>query len=43
MFAAVGTSVAMGNAAAAVKALCTYTTDSVDEDGIWNACLRLGL
>ncbi len=43
MFAAVGTSIAMGNAADAVKALTTYATDSVDEDGILNACKRLGL
>lgn len=43
MFAAVGTSVAMGNAADEVKALCTYVTDSVDEDGIWNACQHLAI
>ena len=43
MFAAVGTSIAMGNAAAAVKELTTYVTDSVDDDGIYNACVRLGL
>lgn len=43
MFAAVGTSVAMGNASADVKSLTTYVTDDVDHDGIWNACARLGL
>lgn len=43
MFAAVATSVAMGNASAEVQALTTYVTDDVDHDGIWNACVRLGL
>lgn len=43
MFAAVGTSVAMGNAAPEVKALTTHVTDDVDHDGIYNGCLRLGL
>ncbi|MBQ9005471.1 MAG: Cof-type HAD-IIB family hydrolase [Atopobiaceae bacterium] len=43
MFAAVGTSIAMGNAAAIVQELTTYVTDDVDHDGIWNACVRLGL
>ena len=33
----------MGNAAAAVKELTTYVTDGVDDDGIYNACIRLGL
>ena len=43
MFGAVRTSIAMGNAAAAVKELTTYVTDGVDDDGIYNACIRLGL
>lgn len=43
MFGAVGTSIAMGNASAAVKELTTYATDSVDDDGIYRACVRLGL
>ena len=43
MFAAVGTSVAMGAAAPEVKALTTYATDDVDDDGIYNACVRFGL
>lgn len=43
MFGAVGTSVAMGNAADDVKAMTTFVTDDVDQDGIWNACERLGL
>lgn len=43
MFAAVGTSVAMGNGNPEAKAAATYVTDHVDDDGIWNACVRLGL
>ncbi len=41
MFAAVGTSIAMGGASAAVRELCDYVTDDVDEDGIWKAYQRL--
>lgn len=43
MFGVVGTSVAMGNAGEDARAAATYVTDHVDEDGIWNACVRLGL
>lgn len=43
MFGVVGTSVAMGNGGADARAAATYVTDHVDEDGIWNACVRLGL
>ena len=43
MLSAVGTSVAMGGAREAVKRRATLVTDDVDEDGIWNACRRLGL
>lgn len=43
MFGAVGTSVAMGNAWDSVKEQATYVTTSVDDDGIWNACEKLGL
>lgn len=43
MFSAVGTSVAMGNAWDEVKRRATLVTDSVDDDGVWNACRRLGL
>ena len=43
MFAAVGTSVCMGSAPAAVQALTTHVTEDADHDGIWNACQRLGL
>ena len=43
MFGAVGTSVAMGNGGADARAAATYVTDDVDADGIWNACVRLGL
>lgn len=43
MFGVVGTSVAMGNGGAEAKAAATYVTDHIDEDGVWNACVRLGL
>ncbi len=42
MLGAVGTSVVMGNASDAVKAHGTMVTDSVDEDGIYNALVKLG-
>jgi Cof subfamily protein (haloacid dehalogenase superfamily) len=32
-----GIGVAMGDASDSIKAIADYTTDSVDEDGIWNA------
>ena len=43
MFAAVGTSVAMGNAQDTVKAAATYVTTAVDDDGIYNAAKHFGL
>ncbi len=43
MFAAVGTSVAMGNARDTVKAAATYVTTAVDDDGIYNAAKHFGL
>ena len=43
MLRAAGIGVAMGNAAPAVKAAADYITDSVDEDGIWNAAVHFGL
>jgi len=43
MFDAVGTSVAMGNALETVKAAADYVTDDIDEDGVWNALVRLGV
>lgn len=43
MFETVGTSVAMGNARDDVKRRATHVTTAVDDDGIWNACLKLGL
>lgn len=43
MFGAVGTSVAMGNGNEGARLAATYVTDHIDEDGIWNACVRLGL
>lgn len=38
-----GVGVAMGNATDAVKVAADLVTDDVDSDGIWNACVRLGL
>jgi hypothetical protein len=35
--------VAMGNGTQNVKAAADYVTDSVDEDGIWNALVHFGL
>lgn len=43
MFAAVGTSVAMGNASPQVRAMTTHVTDDAEHDGIWNGCCRLGM
>lgn len=43
MFGAVGTTVAMGNANPEVKEEADYVTSDVDDDGIWEACVRLGL
>lgn len=43
LFAACGTSVAMGNAPAEVKAGATLVTEHVDENGLANAFVRLGL
>ncbi len=38
-----GTGVAMGNALAELKAVADYVTDDIDKDGVWNACVNLGL
>lgn len=43
MISEVGCGVAMGNAVDALKTVCDYETTSVDEDGIYNACIELGL
>ncbi len=43
MFAACGTSVAMGNAPDEVKAAASLVTDHVDDDGLATAFRRLGL
>ncbi|MDY2788828.1 MAG: Cof-type HAD-IIB family hydrolase [Atopobium sp.] len=43
MFDLVGTAVAMGNASDEVKAAANVVTDDVDHDGIYNACVQLGL
>ncbi|NLO71695.1 MAG: Cof-type HAD-IIB family hydrolase [Porphyromonadaceae bacterium] len=38
-----GIGVVMGNAADDVKAVADYVTDSVDEDGVYNALVKLGV
>lgn len=43
MFDAVGFPVAMGNAAPALKEKAAHVTTSVGDDGIWKACVNLGL
>ncbi|MGM0167003.1 hypothetical protein IGI39_001983 [Enterococcus sp. AZ135] len=43
MFDVVGFPVAMGNAAPALKKKAAHVTTSVSNDGIWNACIDLGL
>ena len=43
MFGVVGTSVAMGNGNPEVKEQADFVTSDVDHDGIYSACVRLGL
>ena len=43
MFCEEWTNVAMGNAVPELKAKADLITDDVDKDGIFNACLKLGL
>lgn len=43
MFRPEWTSVAMGNAVAALKERADLVTSDVNDDGIWNACVKLGL
>jgi hypothetical protein len=43
MLKAVGMGVAMGNATPATQEVANYITTSVDEDGIYNACVELGM
>lgn len=40
---AAGTGVAMGNSVEALKEAADYVTTDIDKDGIWNACIHLGL
>lgn len=40
---AVGMGVAMGNAVEEVKAAADYVTTAIDEDGVYLACVKLGL
>lgn len=43
MFAAAGTSVAMGNGVEGAKRAADYVTTALMEDGVWNACRALEL
>ncbi len=43
MFRAVGTAVAMANGCEAAKNAAHLITDKVDDDGIWNALVKLGI
>ena len=43
MFAACGTSVAMGNGSEETKAAASYVTDDITDGGLLNACIRLGI
>ena len=43
MFSSEWTNVAMGNAHPALKEAADLVTTDADKDGIWNACVRLGL
>ena len=43
MFHASGYSVCMGNGSEQAKSTADYVTDSLDRDGVWNACVHLGL
>ncbi|WP_390396545.1 HAD hydrolase family protein [Collinsella sp. i06-0019-1H4] len=43
MFEACATSVAMGSGGDECKAAADYVTTDVDDDGIWNAFVHLGL
>lgn len=40
---AAGTGVAMGNGVEELKKAADYVTSDIGEDGVWNACVRLGL
>lgn len=40
---AAGIGVAMGNSVEALKQAADYVTTDIDQDGIWNACIHLGL
>ena len=43
MFTDDWTKVAMGNAVPALKEKADLVTTGVNDDGIWNACVQLGL
>lgn len=43
MISFVGYGIAMGNSIAEIKAVADYVTTANTQDGIWNACMELGL
>lgn len=43
MFKAAGIGVAMGNGSEEIKAVADYVTDTMENNGIWNACKHFGL
>lgn len=43
MFCPEWTSVAMGNAIQEIKDRATFVTTDIEDNGIWNACVKLGL
>lgn len=43
MFKVVGTSVCMGNGSSLAKESSTFITDNIENDGLYNACLKLKL
>ena len=42
MFTGEWTGIAMGNAVEELKAKADYVTSDIEDDGIWNACVRFG-
>lgn len=43
MFNHAAISICMGQGDAYLKNIATFVTDSIDDDGIYNACINLGL
>ena len=43
MIEAVGTAIVMGNGEESLKQMADYVTDDIDDDGVYNALIRLGV